>query len=46
MLKIKLGDFLSLIFDQIDHLLCHVYERLCCLSNVKVSWQRCYAKLS
>jgi len=42
MLKIKLGGFLSLIIN----LLCHVYERLCCLSNVKVSWQRCYAKLS
>jgi len=35
-LPIKLCGFLSLIIN----LLCHVYDRLCCLSNVKLSWQR------
>jgi len=34
--KATVGGFLSLIIN----LLCHVYDRLCCLSNVKLSWQR------
>jgi len=34
--KAKVSAFLSLIIN----LLCHVYDRLCCFSNVKLSWQR------
>jgi len=27
-------------FDNESATVCHVYDRLCCLSNVKMSWQR------
>jgi len=38
--KNKLKELHSVALSLTIHLLCHVYDRLCCLSNVKLSWQR------